>query len=74
MDVNGIVELINSVGFPIIACVFMYMQVQKLNNIILELSTTLKAIDSRIDNIQDEIGKMGGPSNDKKDWWIKIKV
>ena len=67
MDVNGIVELINSVGFPIIACVFMYMQVQKLNNIILELSTTLKAIDSRIDNIQDVIGKMGGPSNDKKD-------
>ena len=60
MDINGIVELINSVGFPIIACVFMYMQVQKLNNIILELSTTLKAIDSRIDNIQDEIGKMGG--------------
>ena len=67
MDINGIVELINSVGFPIIACVFMYMQVQKLNNIILELSTTLKAIDSRIDNIQDEIGKMGGVSNDKKD-------
>ena len=67
MDISGIVELINSVGFPIIACVFMYMQVQKLNNIILELSTTLKAIDSRIDNIQDEIGKMGGPSNDKKD-------
>ena len=60
MDVDGIVDLINSVGFPIIACVFMYMQVQKLNNIILELSTTLKAIDSRIDNIQDEIGKMGG--------------
>ena len=67
MDVNGIVELINSVGFPIIACVFMYMQVQKLNNIILELSTTLKAIDSRIDNIQDELGKMGGSSNDRKD-------
>ena len=67
MDVNGIVDLINSVGFPIIACVFMYMQVQKLNNIILELSTTLKAIDSRIDNIQDEIGQMGGRYNDKKD-------
>ena len=70
MDVNGIVELINSVGFPIIACVFMYMQVQKLNNIILELSTTLKAIDSRIDNIQDEIGQMGGRYNDTKNWWI----
>ena len=67
MDVNGVVELINSVGFPIIACIFMYMQVQKLNNIILELSTTLKAIDNRIDNIQDELGQMGGRYNDKKD-------
>lgn len=55
MDINSITELINSVGFPIIACVFMYTQVQKLNNIILELSTTLKAIDSRIDNIQEKI-------------------
>ena len=53
-------SLVNGVGFPIVACVFMYMQVQKLNNIILELSTTLKAIDSRIDNIQDELGKIGG--------------
>ena len=60
MALNDIMSLINGVGFPIVACVFMYMQVQKLNNIILELSTTLKAIDSRIDNIQDEIGKMGG--------------
>ena len=59
MELNDIMSLINGVGFPIVACVFMYMQVQKLNNIILELSTTLKAIDSRIDNIQDEIGKMG---------------
>ena len=60
MELNDIMSLINGVGFPIVACVFMYMQVQKMNNIILELSTTLKAIDSRIDNIQDEIGKMGG--------------
>ena len=60
MELNDIMSLINGVGFPIVACVFMYMQVQKLNNISLELSTTLKAIDSRIDNIQDEIGKMGG--------------
>ena len=60
MELNDIMSLVNGVGFPIVACVFMYMQVQKLNNIILELSTTLKAIDSRIDNIQDEIGKMGG--------------
>ena len=62
MDVNGIVELINSVGFPIIACVFMYMQVQKMNNIILELTTTLKTIDTRLDNLQDQLNK--GDRND----------
>ena len=62
MELNDIMSLVNGVGFPIVACVFMYMQVQKMNNIILELSTTLKAIDSRIDNIQDEKGNMGGNS------------
>ena len=62
MDINGIVELINSVGFPIIACVFMYMQVQKMNNIILELTTTLKTIDTRLDNLQDQLNK--GDRND----------
>ena len=67
MELNDIMSLVNGVGFPIVACVFMYMQVQKMNNIILELTTTLKTIDNRIDNIQDEIGQMGGRYNDKKD-------
>ena len=54
--------LINGVGFPIVACVFMYMQVQKMNNIILELTTTLKTIDTRLDNLQDQLNK--GDRND----------
>lgn len=46
------VTLINSVGFPIVACVVMYQQVNKLNGIILELTTTLKGIDTRLDQLE----------------------
>ena len=62
MELNDIMSLINGVGFPIAACVFMYMQVQKMNNIILELTTTLKTIDTRLDNLQDQLNK--GDRND----------
>ena len=62
MELNDIMSLINGVGFPIVACVFMYMQVQKMNNIILELNTTLKTIDTRLDNLQDQLNK--GDRND----------
>ena len=65
MELNDIMSLVNGVGFPIVACVFMYMQVQKMNNIILELTTTLKTIDTRLDNLQDQLNK--GDRNDKKD-------
>lgn len=47
-----ITTLINSVGFPIVACIVMYQQVNKLNGIILELTTTLKSIDTRIDQLE----------------------
>lgn len=59
MKLNDIMSLVNGVGFPIVACVFMYMQVQKMNNIILELTTTLKTIDTRLDNLQDQLNKGG---------------
>ena len=59
-------SLINGVGFPIVACVFMYMQVQKMNNIILELTTTLKGIDTRLDSLQEQLNK----ESDKK-WLLK---
>lgn len=51
---NEITQLINSVGFPIVACVVMYQQVNKLNGIILELTTTLKGIDTRLNQIENK--------------------
>ena len=48
-------ELISNVGFPIVACIFMYKQNLDLQKSLSELSSTLKAIDARIDGIENEL-------------------
>ena len=48
-------EIISNVGFPIVACIFMYKQNLDLQKSLSELSSTLKAIDARIDSIENEI-------------------
>ena len=45
-------QLISNVGFPIVACVFMYKQQLELNKAITELNNTLKGIDARLDNLE----------------------
>ena len=47
-------NLISNVGFPIVACIFMYIQQKDLNKTIQELSTTLKGIDTRLDILEKE--------------------
>ena len=49
---NEIAEFISNVGFPIVACIFMYKQQVELNKTITELSNTLKGIDTRLDNLE----------------------
>ena len=53
--VQEIQELISNVGFPIVACIFMYKQNLDLQKSLSELSVTLKAIDSRIDSIENDL-------------------
>ena len=48
-------ELITNVGFPIVACIFMYKQNLKLQKSLSELSSTLKGIDARIDSIENDL-------------------
>ena len=48
-------ELITNVGFPIVACIFMFKQNLELQKSLSELSTTLKAIDTRIDSIENDL-------------------
>ena len=53
--VQEIQELISSVGFPIVACIFMYKQNLDLQKSLSELSSTLKTIDTRIDSIENDL-------------------
>lgn len=41
-------NFISNVGFPIVACIFMYVQQKELNKSISELSTTLKTIENKL--------------------------
>lgn len=45
-------QIISNVGFPIVACIFMYKQQLELNKTITELSNTLKGIDTRLDLLE----------------------
>lgn len=47
-----ITQLISNVGFPIVACIFMYKQQLELNKTITELSNTLKGIDTRLNMLE----------------------
>lgn len=54
---NEFISLINSVGFPIVACIYMARREEKLTNIMHEVSITLKGIDTRLENVEREIEK-----------------
>lgn len=47
-----ILNAISNVGFPIVACYFMYQQNNKLQDSIISLAETLKSIDSRIEKLE----------------------
>lgn len=47
-----ITQLISNVGFPIVACIFMFKQQTKFQTTLGELSSTLKSIDARISTLE----------------------
>lgn len=51
---NEVVEVINSVGFPILACLIMFNQNGKLSKAITELNITLVKIQSDIDSMKSK--------------------
>ena len=53
--IQEVQDLITNVGFPIVACIFMYKQNLELQKSLSELSTTLKAIDTRIDSMENDL-------------------
>lgn len=57
MDSKEVVNLISSVGFPIVACCFCGYMIYKLQNVILSLTVTLEKLDERISHIEDKLIK-----------------
>ena len=51
---DDLIKVINSVGFPIVAYFMMTRQVSSLHNIITDLSTTLKSIDTRLTLLEEK--------------------
>lgn len=51
---DDLIKVINSVGFPIVAYFMMTRQVASLHNIITDLSTTLKSIDTRLTLLEEK--------------------
>lgn len=58
MDLNTISSLIGSMGFPIFACIILFKQNGEMSKALMELTTTLKAIDTRLSIIEED--KQGG--------------
>jgi len=49
------VTIISNVGFPIAACIALYVQQNKLTKTLTDLTATLTAINQRLDNIEDNL-------------------
>lgn len=57
MAINDIINLIGSVGFPIVACCVLFKQNDKLSTTLSELTVALQGINQRLDNIEDKVLK-----------------
>lgn len=55
MDVNSITTLISSVGFPIVACIYMAWSNEKLQKTLNELTNTLTLMNERIKDVETAV-------------------
>lgn len=53
MDVNALVTIISTVGFPIAACCVMFMQNNKLQDTLKDISVTMQKMADAIDDMEN---------------------
>ena len=57
MDVNALVTIISTVGFPISACCVMFMQNNKLQDTLKDISVTMQKMADAIDDMEKKNDK-----------------
>lgn len=55
MDLNGITEMITTVGFPIVCCIVMFRQNSKLQETLADISLTMQKMADKIAELEDKI-------------------
>lgn len=60
---SDIVQVISSVGFPIVACLFMFKQNNDLQKTLNEISQTMILMNERIKNIEDSFEEADSDDN-----------
>ncbi len=60
---SDIVQIISSVGFPIVACLFMFKQNNDLQKTLNEISQTMVLMNERIKNIEDSFEEVDSDDN-----------
>lgn len=59
MDVNALVTVISTVGFPIAACCVMFMQNNKLQDTLKDISVTMQKMADAIDDMEKKNDNKG---------------
>ncbi len=57
MDVNVLIQAISTVGFPIAACCVMFMQNNKLQDTLKDISVTMQKMADAIDDMEKKNDK-----------------
>lgn len=60
---SDIVQIISSVGFPIVACLFMFKQNNDLQKTLNEISQTMVLMNERIKSIEDSLEEVDSDDN-----------
>lgn len=57
MDIELFLQAVSTVGFPIVACAFMWVQNDKMQKTLSELTSTLTLMSERIKDVEEELKK-----------------
>lgn len=64
MNVDSIVSIISSVGFPIFACIVMFKQNEELQKTLSDISNTMTLLTERLKDVENKLNINEEAKND----------